>query len=157
LHKSLARLARLQRGKQPMLRWLNYSHPDFMHSPNLGSGNETRDFAQLPSMGSASTSKMHLTKTTTPTKMTAPRSIEVGFSSSFIHGDKPQSKAVFFCPSFLELCSFASFKFIMAVLFGQPLRLVAPCSDSANSFSTVTRFLAGLRDGFTHFIHGNHQ
>jgi hypothetical protein len=42
----------------------------------------------------------------------------------------------------------------MKVLFGQPLRSVAPSSDSANSFNTVTRFLAGLRVGSTHSILG---
>lgn len=102
---------------------------------------------------------MNLTKYQCADKIREPRNIEIGFSSSFIHGDKPQSKAVFFCPQLLNLpFKFEhQVKFIMAVLFGQPLRLVAPCSDSANSFSTVTRFLAGLRDGFTHSIHGIHQ
>ena len=92
------------------------------------------------------------------TAILCPPQHEVGFSSSFIHGDNsPQSKAVFFCPSFLAQRKFAPCKFIMTVLFGRPLRSVAPCSDSANSFNTVTRFLAGLRVGFTHFIHGIRQ
>jgi hypothetical protein len=123
---------------------------------HLGGG-ETIDFAQLSQSRSASISKMHLTKTTAPTKMTAPRNIEVGFSSSFIHGDKPHLLAVFFCPQFFCFQKSLKANIIMTVLFGRPLRSVAPCSDSANSFNTVTRFLAGLRDGFTHFIHGNHQ
>jgi hypothetical protein len=42
----------------------------------------------------------------------------------------------------------------MMVLFGQPLGLVAPSSDTANPLNTVTRFLAVLRDGFTHSILG---
>jgi hypothetical protein len=86
--------------------------------------------------------------------LNAPRNIEVGRGNPFKVGDKRQSKAVFFCPSFLAQLNFEPCEFIMKVLFGQPLRSVAPSSDSANSFNTVTRFLAGLRVGSTHSILG---
>jgi hypothetical protein len=39
----------------------------------------------------------------------------------------------------------------MMALFGQPFWLVVPFGDTANPLNAVTRFLAGLRDGFTHF------
>ena len=115
---------------------------------HLGGG-ENRDFAQLPSMGSASISKMHLTKTAMQTKM------KVGFSSSFISiGDNsPQSLAVFLCLSFSNQLNFERIIFIMTVLF-ERLRSVAPVSDIANSLSTVTRLFAKSSDGFTCFLTG---
>jgi hypothetical protein len=112
--------------------------------------NNTRDFAPLALSASASISKIRLTKTTTRTTMTAPRSIEVGFSSSNYKGDNtPQSLAVFLCPSFFGFLKFREANIIMVVLLGQPFWLVVPLYDSANSFNTATNCLAALRDGFT--------
>jgi hypothetical protein len=54
-------------------------------------------------------------------------------------------------PTILGLLNFEPFKSIMTALFGQPLWLVAPSRDTANPLNAVTRFLAVLRDGFTHF------
>ncbi|MDD2863931.1 MAG: hypothetical protein PHC99_04320, partial [Methylococcales bacterium] len=71
-----------------------------------------------------------MTKTTTPTKMTAPRSIEVGFSSSNYKGDNtPQSLAVFLCLSFFGFLKFREANIIMVVLLGQPFWLVVPLYD----------------------------
>lgn len=77
--------------------------------------------------------------------------IEVGFCSSFFRqGDNtPIIKSVFLRLPFFTFPNFWERNSIMTELFGQPLWLVAPCRDSANSFNAVTRFLAGLRDGFT--------
>jgi hypothetical protein len=113
-------------------------------------GNETRDFAQLPSMGSASTSKMHLTKSTTPTTMIAPRN-EVEFCSSFSKGDNsPQSlKAVFLCLSILNVHKFMKVHIIMVELLEQPLGLVSPLRDTANSLNSAAQCFAALRDGYS--------
>ena len=100
--------------------------------------------------------KMNLTHHNNQTKMTAPRNEGVDCNSR-VHGDKPHLLAVFFCPSFLAQRKFASCEFIMTVLFGKPLRLVAPCSDIADPSNTVTRYSAKSCDGFTHSIHGIHQ
>ena len=96
--------------------------------------------------------KITLTNPNHPAILCPPQN-EVGFSSSFFRlGDNsPQFKAVFFCPQFFCFQKFLKANIIMTVLFGRPLRSVSPSRDSANSFNTVTRFLAGLCDGFTHF------
>lgn len=96
---------------------------------------------------------MKLTNHNNQTKMTAPQH-EVGFSSSFFRlGDNtPLSTVVFLRPKFTCLINLSSkLSNVMTALFGRPLRSVAPSRDSANSSNAVTRFLAGLRDGFTHF------
>jgi hypothetical protein len=144
------------RGKQPMLRSLNYSHPDFTRSPDLWSVNEPIDFIAITRRATPDISKMHLTKSTTPTTMTAPRSIEVGICNPRIHGDNtPIIKSVFLCLPFLSIDKFINREIhIMTVLFEQPFRLVAPCSDIANSLNTVTRLFAKSCDGFTHSLHG---
>jgi hypothetical protein len=101
-------------------------------------------------MASASIQKMHLTKTTTPTKMTAPRSIEVGFCGSNYKGDStPIIKSVFLCLPFFNFHKFMKVQIIMTALFWRPLRSVVPLYDTANHFNAVTRFFAVSSDGFT--------
>ncbi len=92
-------------------------------------------------------SKIPLTQSTVATKMT------VGLRNPFFRlGDNsPQFKAVFFCLQFLTQRKFASCKFIMVELFEQPLRLVSPSRDIANSLNSAAQCFATLRDGFTHF------
>ncbi len=98
--------------------------------------------------------KTTLTHHHTPAKINAPQH-EVGFSKPRRHGDNtPQLKAVFLRLPFLRCPEISGHLFIMTVLFGQPLWLVAPCRDIANPFNTATRFLAKSSDGFTHFRHG---
>ncbi len=81
--------------------------------------------------------------------LNAPRNIEGGRENPFRTGDNtPQIKAVFLRPSFLEQCNFASFKFIMMVLFGQSLGLVAPVRGILTPFNTVTNTVRSMRDGF---------
>ncbi len=93
--------------------------------------------------------KTILTHHHTPAKMTTYCKSSVGRSNPFSNGDNtPQLKAVFFCPSFLELCNFASFKFIMTVLFGQPLWLVVPLRGITTPFNTVTNIVVNISDGF---------
>jgi hypothetical protein len=114
---------------------------------NFGGG-ESLDFSQLSSSRSASISKMHLTESTTPTTMTAPRSIEGEFCSSFSKGDStPIIKSVFLCLPFFNQRIFASVQIIMTALrVGR--NPVVPLGDTANSFNAVTRLFAVLRDGF---------
>ena len=109
--------------------------------------NETIYFAKLPSMRSASISKIRLTKTTAATKM------KVGLRNPFFRlGDNsPQFKAVFFCLPLLDKLKFELVNSIMVELFEQPLWLVSPSRDIANSLNSATQCLATLRDGFTHF------
>jgi hypothetical protein len=81
--------------------------------------------------------------------LNATRNIEGGRENPFRTGDNtPQIKAVFLRPSFLEQCNFASFKFIMMVLFGQSLGLVAPVRGILTPFNTVTNTVRSMRDGF---------
>ena len=99
---------------------------------------------------------MNLTHHHTPAKMTPYCKSSRGFSSSFFRqGDNtPIIKSVFLCQKFTHLTNLLSELFIMMALLGQPFWMVAPCRDSANSLNAVTRFLAGLRVGFTHFRQG---
>ena len=85
------------------------------------------------------------------TAILCPPQHEVGLCNPFSKGDNsPQSlKAVFLCPSFLAQSNFGLCKFIMVVLFEQPLRLVSPLRDIANSLNTAAQCFATLRDGFT--------
>ncbi len=92
---------------------------------------------------------MKLTNNNTMTNLPAPHN-EVGFCSSFRIGDNtPQDLAVFLCLPFLDAPNFWAIKSIMTVLFEQPLRLVVPIHDTANSLNTVTKCFAALRDGLT--------
>lgn len=113
--------------------------------------NETLNYAQLDTMSSASISKMHLTKTTTPTKMTAPRNIEGGLRNPFSKGDNPPQslKAVFLCLSVFGFLKFREANIIMVELLEQPLWLVSPLRDIANSLNSASQCFATLCDGFT--------
>jgi len=93
-----------------------------------------------------------LTNVKSMAKIIAPQH-EVGLRNPFLRlGDNsPQSLAVFLCPSFLAQSNFGLCKSIMVVLFEQPLRLVSPSRDIANSLNTAAQCFATLRDGFTHF------
>lgn len=116
--------------------------------------NKTHDFAQLVIMTSASISKMHLTKSTAPTKMTAPRN-EVGCGNPRSIGDKtPQSKAVFFCPSFFHSPDLGRVIHIMMGLFGQPLWLVAPMRGITTPFSPVANTVVSIGVGYPTFSIG---
>jgi hypothetical protein len=98
--------------------------------------------------------KMTLTKHNHPAILCPPQH-EVGICNPRIHGDNtPIIKSVFLCLPFFNQLTIERVIFIMTVLFEQPLRLVAPCSDIANSLNTVTRLFAKSSDGFTHFLHG---
>jgi hypothetical protein len=124
---------------------------------------ETHDFVQLFAMKSKTSvtvnclntvtafkRKMTLTKHNSTANLTAPQH-EVGFCGSFFSkGDNtPIIKSVFLCLPFLAQSNFGLCKFIMTALFGQPLRLVVPLHDTANSNNAVTRFFAVSSDGFT--------
>ncbi len=134
-----------------MRRALNVSHPDLKDSPNLGSGNETLDFAQLAIMASASISKIHLTKTNTSTRMT------VGCGNPFKVGDKPQSKAVFFCLLFFGFLKFREANIIMAALRWRPSRSVAPTCGITTRFNAVTNTVVSISDGYPTQKVGIHQ
>ncbi len=111
----------------------------------------TQLIALLPNRPLTVKTKMTLTKNQ-HTAILCPPQHEVGFSGSFFrHGDNtPIIKSVFLCLPFFQHAGIH----IMMALFGQPFWLVAPCRDTANPLNAVTRFLAVLRDGFTHFRHG---
>ncbi len=113
--------------------------------------NKTRDFARIFIMKNASISKIRLTKSTTTTKMTAPRNIEGGRGNPLPKGDNnsPQLKAVFLCLSFFNLVEFDLIKLnIMMVLFGQPLWLVVPLGGISTPFNTVTNTVESIGVGF---------
>lgn len=112
--------------------------------------NKPRDFIQFSSSRSASISKMNLTQTPMQTKMTAPRNIEgVDCNPRSKGDDTPIIKSVFLCLPFFGFLKFREANIIMTVLFGKPLRLVAPLRDIADPFNTVTRYSAKSSDGFT--------
>lgn len=82
--------------------------------------------------------------------LSIPCSRKVEFCSSRRLGDNtPQLKAVFLRLPVLNFHEFMKVHVIMAVLFGQPSRLVAPSRDSANSLNTATQCFAALSVGFT--------
>ena len=111
--------------------------------------NKTRDFAQLPSMVSASISKIRLTKTTTPTTMTAPRNIEGGRENPFRTGDNsPQLKAVFLRPQFFDSSILSSRFNIMMVCVRQSLRLVSPVRGILTLAHAVTNTVRSIGVGY---------
>jgi hypothetical protein len=113
-------------------------------------GNEPHDFSLLCSSRNESISKMHLTKITTPTTMTAPRNIEGVDCNPHSKGDDtPIIQSVFLRLPFLEFLKFEKVQIIMTVLFGKPLWLVAPLRDIADPFNAVTRYSAKSSDGST--------
>lgn len=136
---------------------LSFSHHNFTRSTDLLRVNKPRNFAQIPSMSSASISKMRLTKSTTSTKMTAPRNIEGGRGNPFKVGDKPQSKAVFFCPSFLAQSNFGLCKFVMAALRWRLLWSVAPTCGISTRFNAVTNTVESISDGYSTQKVGTHR
>ena len=95
--------------------------------------------------------KMTLTKNNHPAILCPPRTnYELGCGSPVRQGDKtPQSKAVFFCPSFFHAPNLGRAIHIMMGLFGQPLRLVAPCRGTSTPFNPVTNIVEDIDDGFT--------
>jgi hypothetical protein len=109
-------------------------------------------------MASASISKMHLTKSTTRTTMTAPRNIEVGRGNPFSNGDNtPQSLAVFLCLSVFDRPNLGSRFNIMMGLFGQSLRLVVPLRGISTPCNSVTNTVESIGVGYPTFSNGNHQ
>jgi|GEM_PF-1267861 len=113
-------------------------------------GGENRDFIELAPSATPSISKIHLTKSRMQTKMTAPRNIEgVDCNPRSKGDDTPIIKSVFLCLPFLAQSNFGFCNSIMTVLFGKPLRLVAPLRDIADPSNTVTRYSAKFSDGFT--------
>jgi hypothetical protein len=79
----------------------------------------------------------------------------VEFCSSFRQGDNtPTIKSVFLCPPFLDAFKFEVINSILMELFGQPLRLVSPCRDTANSNNFVAKCFAALRGGYPTFRQG---
>jgi hypothetical protein len=130
----------------------SFPHPKFNSGIGfaiMANGNETIDFSQLPSMASASISKMHLTKSTTPTTMIAPRSIEGGRENPFRTGDNsPQSLAVFLRPQFFD-SSILSRRFnIMMVCVRQSLRLVSPVRGILTLARAVTNTVRSIGVGY---------
>ena len=98
---------------------------------------------------------MSLTNHNTPANLSTHCNSGVGICNPRINGDNtPQKLAVFLCLPFVNRFYFEQIIFIMAVLFEQSLWLVAPLSDIANSFNTVTRLFAKSSDGFTTLING---
>jgi hypothetical protein len=93
---------------------------------------------------------MKLTNPQSTANIAPPRNIEGGCGDPFRLGDNtPQIKAVFLRPSFLKQCNFASFKFIMMVLFGQSLGLVAPSRGITTPFNTVTNTVVSIGGGYS--------
>lgn len=93
---------------------------------------------------------MTLTKDNSTANLSAPRNIEVGICNPrSIGDDTPIIKSVFLCLPFFTFLNFQGRNSIMTVLFEQPLRLVVPIDDIANSLNTVTRLFAKSCDGFT--------
>ena len=84
-----------------------------------------------------------------------PCNSKVEFCSSFRQGDNtPIIKSVFLCPPFLDALKFEVINSILMELFGQPLRLVSPCRDTANSNNFVAKCFAALRGGYPTFRQG---
>jgi hypothetical protein len=95
---------------------------------------------------------MSLTNHNTTANLSAHCNSGVGFRSLFLRqGDNsPQLLAVFLCPQFSAQLKFEPCEFtIMVAFFGQPLRLVSPCRDTANLINAAANHFAVLRDGFT--------
>ena len=99
---------------------------------------------------------MKLTCTPSVTKIPPPRNIGGGFRSLFSKGDNsPQSlKAVFLYLSVFNWCIFAPITFIMVVLFGQSLGLVAPSRGILTPFNTVTNTVRSIGGGYSILILG---
>lgn len=94
--------------------------------------------------------KTNLTNHNTMTNLPAPRNIEVGICNPRRLGDNtPQLKAVFLRLPIFNFLKSERVHIIMVVLFEQPLRLVAPSRDIANSLNTAAQCFATLRDGLT--------
>jgi hypothetical protein len=93
---------------------------------------------------------MKLTNKHHAAMLCAPRNIGGGCGNPFSIGDNtPQIKAVFLRPSFLAQRKFASCKFIMMVLFGQSLGLVAPMRGITTPFNTVTNTVVSIGGGYS--------
>jgi hypothetical protein len=94
---------------------------------------------------------MSLTNPNVTANLSAHCNSGVGLRNSFSKGDNsPQSlKAVFLCLSVLTVHKFMMVLFIMVELFEQPLWLVSPLRDIANSLNSASQCFATLRDGFT--------
>lgn len=132
----------------------SFSHQKFNSNfivAHLGGG-ENRDSAQLPSMGSASISKIRLTKTAMQTTMTAPRNIEGGRGNPFRLGDNPPQPFVVFLrlPFFDNPILDSRFNFMMG-LRGQLSKLVAPSRGISTPCKPITNTVESICDGFTHF------
>jgi hypothetical protein len=98
-----------------------------------------------------------LTNRTSIDNLNVPRSIEGGRGNPFKVGDKPQSKAVFFCPSFLAQSNFGLCKFVMAALRWRPLWSVAPTCGISTRFNAVTNTVESISDGYSTQKVGIHQ
>ena len=84
----------------------------------------------------------NLTNTNGVAILCLPYNSKVEFCSSFRQGDNtPIIKSVFLCPPFLDALKFEVINSILMELFGQPLRLVSPCRDTANSNNFVANVL----------------
>jgi hypothetical protein len=108
--------------------------------------NKTRDFAQITRWVSEVNHKMHLTKSTTQTKM------KVGCGNPFSKGDNtPQSLAVFLCLSFLADAYITRIRSIqiMTALFWRPLWSVVPLHGITTRFNAVTNTVVSISDGYS--------